>query len=518
MMSRKTKPQQNGKQGGKLPDVDGPVFGESCPDLSSIERDSIFQIDPSNSDGNPLHSTALEDDFSPFVPRKKLTPARGQDARTPAGRMDTPHRPTGAARRPSAGKGGKSMEKAKGRQGKGMEKQPTIPVFKTPFAPAKVTLGQMRKISEESGNPRSSVSGASASQVPAAASEDVDDSSEMETESEEATSGGVSSSTSQASRRKSLPVFPSRQEAGEGTSTQPHSNPPHALRPSQGPAAPIQPQPRKSRGRVSSGRVRLLQKIAEENESQPRTSESSDEPETASDDSGSSAPPGKRRNRRSPQESQESGTSSNQHAGGKKRARKSTSSSSSDAGAKSRRKKGALRNPIDLEVILEHFLDFVEKYKETVDSIAVQKAIDYMSESFVEQMTEAITAAKDLNSVKKKNMKLNTAINRKRSSLLDAKYELLKSEAAVHALQKEHGELQQRLTDMTNGMTLLRDLTDLHTKYAAHCDAHPDLPPTYGPTSLPALLLEARCMMGAEHQLKAVNAKLQKVLDDVNRE
>lgn len=55
---------------------------------------------------------------------------------------------------------------------------------------------------------------------------------------------------------------------------------------------------------------------------------------------------------------------------------------------------------------------------------------------------------------------------------------VFRSEAAVHALQKEQGELQQRLTDMTNGMTLLRDLTDLHTKYAAHCDAHPDLPPT----------------------------------------
>ncbi|KAL2077669.1 hypothetical protein ACEWY4_027173 [Coilia grayii] len=524
-MSQKTKIRKNVKQGGK--DELSALFGEACPDLSSIEKDSIFHNDPSNSDGNPLHSTAMEDDFSPVITRQKTTPLRKKGAQTPAGTVGTPRRVTGATRRPSTAKGGKSREKANVKQGKGMEKRPQnlSPVFKAPSVPplsakvmASLKTRQMRKISEESETQGMSASGTLASQVPSQ-TQDTDASSEEETDSEDPTSGG--SIPVSASRRKSQPVLPSRQEAGEGPSNllQKKTGGRRESQGSQGSAT--QKQPRKSSGKVN------LHRIPEENEKQPRTSDDPETSDSLSDEGSISTPPGKKRNRGSLQEEEEEessappktarGQRSRPSSGSRqKRGRKSTSASS-DEGARSKQRKGTVRNPVDLEVILLHFLDFVEQYKETVDSSAVQKAIDYMSESFVEQLTEMITATKDLTTVKKKNMKLNTAINRKRSSLLDAKNELIQSEAKTRAVQKEREQLQQRLTDLTNGMTLLRDLTDLHTKYAAHCEAHPEQPVVYGPASLPALLLEARCMLGAEHQLKTINAKLQEVLDDVNQ-
>ncbi len=40
----------------------------------------------------------------------------------------------------------------------------------------------------------------------------------------------------------------------------------------------------------------------------------------------------------------------------------------------------------------------------------------------------------------------------------------------------------------------------------------------YGPSCMPAMLMEARCIMGTEHQLKTVNDQLQQVLDETENE
>ncbi|XP_062380414.1 centromere protein U [Sardina pilchardus] len=515
-------------------------MAEGSPDLSSIEKDSIFQDDQFNSDGNNIfHSTAMEDDFSPVQTHQKATPARKEGTQSVAERTETPRRILGTYKRSSAAKQGKDKEKGS---------QNTSSTFKTPSVPPlmervlpKPKAMPLRKISEETqetsasvtqGTPETSASAfqgsgtvASASASASQATSTTGGDSSQESDSEGPTDAGDDHSPpirrkTQPARRRSEGEQPKKKSGGQ--------------RMSRGSSvADTQKKNRKSSGRVP------LQNIPEENELQPGTSASAAAPDAdsdiVSDEDGEYAPPSKKKSRpvqRSQEEEEEeeeedSSMPPKKNARGQKKSRSSSgsrrkqsrksSSGSSDTGAGEKRRKQKVRNPIDLEVVLEAFQDFVEEYKETVDSNAVQKAIDHMSESFVNQLTEAITATKELTTVKKKNMKLNIAINSKRSKLVDAKNELIQSEAKLRALEKERQQLDQRLTDLTKGMSLLNGLTDLHTKYLGYCEAHPTETPSYGPTSLPALLMETRCMLGAEHQLKTVNAKLQQVLDNVDK-
>lgn len=55
----------------------------------------------------------------------------------------------------------------------------------------------------------------------------------------------------------------------------------------------------------------------------------------------------------------------------------------------------------------------------------------------------------------------------------------------MRALEKEHKQLEQRVTDLTQGMSLLSGLTELHTKYLAHCEKHPKEAITVRVTLLP---------------------------------
>ncbi|XP_042181832.1 centromere protein U isoform X2 [Oncorhynchus tshawytscha] len=192
-------------------------------------------------------------------------------------------------------------------------------------------------------------------------------------------------------------------------------------------------------------------------------------------------------------------------------------SSSGSAGPSKRdqQKRRNVKNPTDLDVVLDSFLEFVSEYMDAVESNSVLQAIDALSRSFEDQLTEKITASKELKFLKRDNAKMNAAINRKRARLLEAKNELIRSEAQLRALQKDQSRLEQRLTDIRKGTTFLKDLGHLHKSYLDHRIAHPNQAEEYGPSSLPALLLEARDVLGTEDQLKTVNERLQQALDRV---
>ncbi|KAJ8015156.1 hypothetical protein DPEC_G00023220 [Dallia pectoralis] len=172
-----------------------------------------------------------------------------------------------------------------------------------------------------------------------------------------------------------------------------------------------------------------------------------------------------------------------------------------------------VKNPTDLDVVLDSFLEFVSEYLDTLDSNAVKQAIRALSSSFEDELTEMITSSKELKGLKMENAKINAATNKKRARLLEAKNELIRSEIQLRALQKDQSELEQRLTDIRKGTSFLKDLSQLHQSYLDHRKAHPDQREEYGPSSLPALLLEARGVLATEDQLKTVNERLRQALD-----
>ncbi|XP_048826884.1 centromere protein U isoform X2 [Brienomyrus brachyistius] len=183
---------------------------------------------------------------------------------------------------------------------------------------------------------------------------------------------------------------------------------------------------------------------------------------------------------------------------------------------KKKRGRGDKRSVIDLEVVLTAFQDFVSNYIKTLDSGTVTKAVNAFSESVESQLTQHISEKKGLNSLKKQNVKMNGAINRKTARLIEVKNELIKKEMELRKLQKEHSQLEERLTDIRTSTAFLADLQDLQKSYLAYRENHPNEVEVYGPSSLPALLFEARSVMGAEHQLSIINHKLQQGLDQSN--
>ncbi|KTF92034.1 hypothetical protein cypCar_00033570 [Cyprinus carpio] len=191
--------------------------------------------------------------------------------------------------------------------------------------------------------------------------------------------------------------------------------------------------------------------------------------------------------------------SSSQRQSGHKQKRKSSSSSESTGPSKKPR---VLRSPTDLDVVLDSFQEFVTQYKQTINSEAVKRSIDAVSRSFEEQLSEII----------------NSTINQKRTRLVEANNELIKGKTKLRNLQKDHDEIEQRLKALREGSSLLTNLQELNTKYLKHRTAHPDEVETYGPSCMPAMLMEARCIMGTEHQLKTVNDHLQQVLDETENE
>lgn len=192
---------------------------------------------------------------------------------------------------------------------------------------------------------------------------------------------------------------------------------------------------------------------------------------------------------------------------------KRKSSSSSDRAGPSKRPRD-LRNPTDLDVVLDAFQEFVTEYKQTLNTDPVRRSVDAFSHSFEEQLAEIITATKELKNVQRENNKINRAINQKRTRLVEANNELIKGKTQLQKVQKDLDEMEQRLKALTEGSSLLSNLKELNRKYLKHRFTHPDELETFGPSCMPAMLMEARCIMGAEHQLKTVNDHLQQVLGD----
>ncbi|XP_070693199.1 centromere protein U isoform X2 [Pempheris klunzingeri] len=159
----------------------------------------------------------------------------------------------------------------------------------------------------------------------------------------------------------------------------------------------------------------------------------------------------------------------------------------------------------ELEVVLDTFLDFCDQYRESVESKAVRQSIDSFSSNVKEQLLEKISSSKELWALKRENAKVGSLIRKKTQRLLDAKHELMRAERQAWLLQKEKDGLQLRLADLRRGQAFLHDFRELSTQYQDYRHKHPREKETYGESSLPALLLEAKHIQTAEHQLRGIN-------------
>ncbi|XP_042275121.1 centromere protein U isoform X2 [Thunnus maccoyii] len=202
---------------------------------------------------------------------------------------------------------------------------------------------------------------------------------------------------------------------------------------------------------------------------------------------------------------------------GTSKSRKSSSGSASaepEETNRVERKRKRRQGGTQLEEVLDAFLDFCEQYRESVESKAVKQSIDSFSNNVREQLTEKISSHKELRVLKRENAKVGSLIRTKTQRLLDAKHELMRAERQAWLLQKEKAELELRLSDLRRSHSFLCDIRELNRQYLDYRHTHPREKETYGASSLPALLLEARHIQGAEHQLRGINNQLEKRLEE----
>nr|XP_019934190.1 PREDICTED: centromere protein U [Paralichthys olivaceus] len=166
----------------------------------------------------------------------------------------------------------------------------------------------------------------------------------------------------------------------------------------------------------------------------------------------------------------------------------------------------------ELEVVLDAFLDFCDEYRESVATKSVKQSIDSFSSNVKEQILEKVSTHKELRVLKRENAKVASLISTKTQRLLDAKHELMSAERQVRLLQKEEAELELRLDDLKRSRAFLNDIRELNQQYLGYRQEHPKEQETYGASSLPALLLEAKHIQAAEHQLKKLNDQMEKRL------
>ncbi|XP_034554901.1 centromere protein U [Notolabrus celidotus] len=123
-----------------------------------------------------------------------------------------------------------------------------------------------------------------------------------------------------------------------------------------------------------------------------------------------------------------------------------------------RRKKQGRQRGTELEVVLDAFADFCDDYRESVKSKAVKQSIESFSTVVKQQLMEKISSQKELRVLKRENMKVGSLIRKKTQRLLDAKHEMMRMERQLFLQKKERSELKLRLLDLRRGQAFLQHL------------------------------------------------------------
>ncbi|XP_054239288.1 centromere protein U [Indicator indicator] len=174
--------------------------------------------------------------------------------------------------------------------------------------------------------------------------------------------------------------------------------------------------------------------------------------------------------------------------------------------------KRSSRDITELDVVLTEFERIAANYKESIESSICRKAIDDFCSAFKDQITDHIMEAQELKNVKKKNAKVITEIKKKGQELFKLREDLIGAEPQLVQLQREYAELQERQSSLKQATELLTDLKELRHDCLDYREANPKAKVVYGTSSLPALLVESRRILGAERHFQNINMKLEEAL------
>ncbi|KAM9662984.1 centromere protein U isoform 4-T4 [Morphnus guianensis] len=170
------------------------------------------------------------------------------------------------------------------------------------------------------------------------------------------------------------------------------------------------------------------------------------------------------------------------------------------------------RDVTELDVVLAEFEKIAANYRQSIESNICRKAVSGFCSAFKDQITDLIVEVQELKNMKKKNAKVITDIKKKRQQLLQLREELIGAEPQLIQLQKEYAEIQERKSSLRQATELLTDLKQLQQDCLDYREENPKETLVYGTSSLPALLVESRRILGAERHFQNINKKLEEAL------
>ncbi|XP_049488528.1 centromere protein U isoform X1 [Panthera uncia] len=168
---------------------------------------------------------------------------------------------------------------------------------------------------------------------------------------------------------------------------------------------------------------------------------------------------------------------------------------------------------MELDVVLSAFEKTILEYKQKVESKICKEAIKKFHAHMEEELLKMLKDIQTSKTLKRKNTKIISDIEKKRQRLLELQDELLRLEPQMKRLQIKYVELEERKSSLRNAACFLSNLKQLHRDYSDTREKEPHAKETYDSSSLPALLVQARTLLGAETHLQNINHQLEKLLD-----
>ncbi|XP_070316184.1 centromere protein U isoform X1 [Odocoileus virginianus] len=168
---------------------------------------------------------------------------------------------------------------------------------------------------------------------------------------------------------------------------------------------------------------------------------------------------------------------------------------------------------MELDVFLSAFENILLEYEQKMDSRVCKAAINKFHSDLKEELIKMLQDIQMLKTLKRKNAKMISDIEKKRQHLIEAQDELLRVEPELKQLQIKYEELQERKASLRKAAYFLSNLKQLHQDYSDVQEEEPSVKETYDSSSLPALLFKARPLLGAENHLQNINCQLEKLLD-----
>ncbi|NXW76088.1 CENPU protein, partial [Hirundo rustica] len=170
------------------------------------------------------------------------------------------------------------------------------------------------------------------------------------------------------------------------------------------------------------------------------------------------------------------------------------------------------RDITELDVVLAEVEKIAANYRQSIELNICRKAINDFSSAFKDQITDLIAGVQELKNMKKKNAKAITNIKKKRQQLVQVRDELIRAEPQLTQLQREYAEVQERKSSLRQAIELITDLKELQQDCLDYREENPKEKVVYGTSSLPALLVESRRILGAERHFESINMKLEEAL------